>query len=332
MEQEQQPEEERAAWQQGATVLVLVLAVLAFAYIAMAYHTQRTFSRLMAELVSPDEEVSKKAADELASTDGALPYLSNALVHAALPEKRVLCATVILRRVEATRTAAGVFEDKEHQQRALRSGLNLEAITKGLQDESALVRTKAREILQIVGMEQTYQKNRLDEMVKFESLLTKLGSEKTTEQDEAGEELREAGVRSLPYLVGVVFSSDDVFRLRGLKALRTVVQDVLRGSNQRRIVTLIGRRRCQLLLREMVRLSESDRSVITDILNVSGRVPETFFTRFLKEYAALDEEDARRTLLTERIEVLEEREKTPVAGEELREKVKRLHGATGERS
>ena len=322
-------ERESPAGARRLTVLVYILVAAAFTYIGYAYHTQRVFGRLMTDLASSDEDISRRAADELASTDDALPYLTNALVHAPAPEKRVLCATVILRRVEARRQAAGTTETREEKQRGVRSGLNLEAVTKALGDESSVVRAKAHEIVRIVGLAQTYQKTRLAEMLKFEGLLKTLAGGTPAEHSGAVEELREAGIRSLPYLIGVVFSDDDDFRLRGLKVLRTVVWDVLRGSNQRRIVTLLGRRRCRLLLRETVRLAESDRSIITDILNVSGRIPETFFPLFLKHYAALDDEEVRRELLVERTELLEDLEKIRATEEELGGRIRELHDATG---
>ncbi|HUW57754.1 MAG TPA: hypothetical protein VMZ92_14030 [Planctomycetota bacterium] len=322
-------EQEAPAWQGRLTALVFILAVTAFAYIAYAYYTQRSFGRLMTDLISPEEDVSSRAADELASSDDALPYLTNVLVHARAPERRVLCATVILRRVETRRRDAGSFSTVEQEQEALRSGLNMEAVTAALGDESLVVRTKAREIVALVGLNQTYQKTRLEDVLKFEELLRKLAEGTPAARDEAGEQLRETGVRALPYLVGVVFSDDGAFRLRGLNILRTVVQDVLRGSNQRRIVTLLGRRRCRLLLRETIRLAEADRSVITDILNVSGRVPEAFFPRFLEDYAAVTDEEARYELLTGQIDLLEEVEKVRATGEELTERIKKLHDATG---
>ena len=311
------------AWERTATLVVFVLAVLAFSYLAYAYYTQRTLAGLMAGLVSTDEEVSANAAAELSRTDKALPYLGNALVNSALPETRAMCADLIFRRLEARRSDGGTFATKEDEQRHLRSGLNLEAITRALQDESATVRAHAFKIIETVGTEQNYQRTRRDEMIAFEALLGKLASGVPAERDEASEGLRETGVRALPYLVGVVFSDEDAFRLRGLQVLRTVVQDVLRGSNQRRIVPLLGRRRCRLLLREMTRLDEKDRSVITDLLNVSGRISDEFFASFREAYAALGEAE-RRELLNERIGRIEEIEKARPG-----EKIEDLSGASG---
>jgi len=295
-------------WEKRATLVVFVLVVLAFTYLGYAYYTQRTLAGLMAALVSADAEVSANAAAELSSTDKALPYLSKALVNSPLPETRATCAELIFRRLEMRRSEGGTFATKEAEQQYLRSGLNLEAITRALQDESAAVRARAFKIVETVGTEQNYQRTRRDEMIAFEALLEKLASQVPGECDEAGEGLREAGVRALPYLVGVVFSDEDVFRLRGLQVLRTVVQDVLRGSNQRRVVPLLGRRRCRLLLREMTRLEEKDRSVITDVLNVSGRVPDGFFTSFREAYAAADEAE-RHELLEKHIGDIEKVEK-----------------------
>jgi hypothetical protein len=80
----------------------------------------------------------------------------------------------------------------------------------------------------------------------------------------------------------------------------------------------------------MARLGESDRSIITDILNVSGRVEPEFFTEFLKNYASLDDA-AKRGLLTERIEYLEIREKLRGAPGPESDKIDKLHGDTGEK-
>jgi hypothetical protein len=328
-EDQMEREKEKApSWQRSATVLVFILATAAFAYVGYAWYAQRHFQRLMRELVSADREISAKAADELASTDGALPYLTDALINRTRPEDRAFSAELILRRVEARRSAHGPFANVEEENRYLRSVLNLEAITSALQDESSTVRARALEIIRKVGTEQNYQKHRLGTMLEFEKLLKKLASSEPAEQDATGEELRRAGIRALPYLVGVVFSEDSPFRLRGLKVLRTVVQDVLRGSNQRRIVPLLGRRRCELLLREMTRLDENDRPLVTDILNVSGRVKGDFFERLLKEYAAKGPE-GRGELLADSIRKLEDEESLRgVLGPESG-KIERYSGAAG---
>jgi hypothetical protein len=281
-------EEERApSWQRSSTVLVFILAAAASAYVGYAWYAQRHYQRLMRELVAADSAARARAADELTSTDGALPYLTDALINCTRPEDRAFSAALILRRVEQRGTARGPFVGVEEEKRCLRSALNLEAITSALQDESSEVRAAALEIVRRVGTEQNYQKHRLETMVEFDKLLEKLGGSDVAGQRAAAEDLRRAGVRALPYLVGVVFSEDRAFRLRGLLVLRTVVQDVLRGSNQRRIVPLLGRRRCELLLRELARLGETDRPVVTDILNVSGRISEEFFARFLKDDASV---------------------------------------------
>lgn len=313
MEQEQ-TEGRAAPWHGPATAAVFVLVVVVLTYVGYAWYTQVTFKRLMTELVSVDPAVSDRAADELAATDAALPYLCNALVHSPRPEKRELCAHVILRRLAARLAEGGPFADKEAEQRSLRRGLQLEAITAALQDENPEVRATALKIIDAVGTEQNYQRKRRETMLSFEALLKQLESGSPKERDSASDELREEGIQALPYLVGVVSSENSDHRLRGLRLLRTVVQDILRGSNQRRIVPLLGRRRCQLLLDEMSRMAEEDRSIVTDILNVSGRVKSDFFTRFLGEHASRSTGEGRRELLTACINDLEKREKVRRGG------------------
>jgi len=324
-------EEKVPSWQRSSTVVVFLLAAAAFAYVVYAWYAQWYFQRLMRELVSADKEVGAKAAGELALTDRALPYLTDALINGTRPEERALSAELILRRVEARRSAHGPFANEEEEKRYVRSPLNLEAITSALQDESSTVRTRALEIVRKVGTEQNYQKHRLETMLEFEKLLKELAGSESAESDAAGEGLRQAGIRSLPYLVGVVFSEDSQFRLRGLRVLRTVVQDVLKGSNQRRIVPLLGRRRCELLLRELVRLGENDRPLVTDILNVSGRVKDDFFAEFLLKHYAAKGSQERGELLADSIRTLEDEESLRgVPGPESG-KIERYSGAAGEK-
>jgi hypothetical protein len=324
-------ERERApSWQGKATVLAGVLAAAAFAYLALAYRTQRKFNGLMGDLLSGDAELSRKAADELGSTDAALPHLSNAMLNSRLSEQRLLCADMILRHVHAKRAEARVFAGREEEQRSLRSGLDIRALTEALSDESPAVRAKARRIVEEVGVERHYQRNRLKAMIEYEAVLEKLRTGDETTRASAAEQLRSGAIASLPCLVGVVFSDDDAYRLRGIALLQTIVQDILKGSNQRRVVPLIGRRRCQLLLRELTRLDEKDRPIVLDILNVSGRVGGEFFTSFLERHASAGEKE-RSALLAATIENLELREKARNVPPAESEKIRKLSGATGDR-
>jgi len=323
------------AWQKTVTVLVYLLAVVAFLAIGRAYLEQRSFNRLMDDLFSADDATCDAAAKELATTDGCYPYLCTALVRRYVANERALCADVILRRLEARDEEGGSFADEETRMRHLRAGLDLEAISAALSDECPDVRYKAMEIIRMVGLEQNYQRTRRDEMVSFEALLGQLAASDAKQRASAAEAFREAGIRALPYLVGVVFARDNTFTLegrnvlqyddvafrrRGLTVLRTIVTDVLKGSNQRRIVLLLGRRRCRLLLAELARFETAeDRKVLTDILNVSNRLPGDFFPSFLTAYAQADA-GTRETFLTDRVLALESDEKVR---RKLPEKVKK---------
>jgi hypothetical protein len=207
--------------------------------------------------------------------------------------------------------------------------VNLEAVTRALSDESPAVRAAALAVVDRVGTERAYQRNRVDEMKQFELQLKALSSADEPERNAALEGFRNAGDRALPYLVGVVFSDDREQRVRGLAALRASVQEILKSSNQRRIAPLLERRRCRLLLAEMTRLEPDERALVTDVLNVSGLLPESFFADVLKAWPTLDAA-GRETLLAERVESLELSEKVRGGAEPDVEKVRRLHDKTGE--
>jgi len=348
-------------WQKTVTVLVYVLAVAAFLYIGHAILEQRKYRRLIDELFSVEAAVSEQAASQLASTDASYPYLCSELVRRVTPEHRSRCADVILRRIETKEKTAGPFASDDDRTTTLRAALNLEAITSAFSDESPEVRWKAfgiiavtsvlndanpkilsdpSELIKKLHFEQNYQRTRCRDMLAFDALMVKLAGDVPT-AEKAAAELREAGVRALPSLVGVVFARDDrfilqgrnvlsvdgdaTFRTRGLETLRTIVNDVLQGSNQRRIVPLLGRRRCRLLLEELTRCSDNAiRGLITDVLDVSGRLDENFFTTFLAD-AADTTHLTRSALLDETVRALEHAEK--IRGETPAELRKGLKGA-----
>mgnify|MGYP006302768105 CR=1 FL=1 len=58
-------------------------------------------------------------------------------------------------------------------------------------------------------------------------------------------------------------------------------------SNQKRIVLLLGRRRVQLLIREMLNMQPQNREIVKDVLAISGRVPEDYIERMMQ---ALEDE------------------------------------------
>ena len=182
--------EGRHAWEKPATVIVYILAVAAFAYIGYAFFEQRNFNRLMDDLFSTDEARSAAAAEQLAATSGSYPYLCSGLKRRDLPEDRVRCATVIMRRLDAREKEAGSFESDEERKTYLRSKLDLEAVTAALGDECPEVRWKALEIIAKVGLVQNYQRTRHKDMLEFEELLTKLASNDATSRDAANQELR----------------------------------------------------------------------------------------------------------------------------------------------
>ncbi len=306
------------AWQKTATVAVYALVVVAFLYLGWAWYVQRTFSGLVSDLLSDDSAKSSAAALKLAATDDALPYLTDALVNRPDPEDRVLAAKVLLRRL---------CRKSELEPAAdLSAGLDLEAVTRALSDESPEVRAAALAVVELAGTRANYQRNRVDEMRQFEGWLKGLASADVAEHDAAAESFRTAGERALPYLAGTAFSEDRGVRLRGLAALRASVQEILKSSNQARIVPLLGRRRCRVLLAELPRLGESDRALVVDVLNVGGRLSPDFFSGFLKAWPTLDA-PAREALLAERVESLEQAERRR-GGESDAGKIEELHDKT----
>ncbi len=317
------------AWEKTAMLVVYALAAAAFLYLGYAYYTQRTFRALISELLSGDAARGDAAAAKLAATDDSLPYLTDALVNRPDPEDRALAAKVIRRRVEARLNRVGAIEGREETQRLLRPGLDLEAITRALSDESPEVRAATLAVVDLVGTNQNYQVTRLDEMREYEGLLAQLASPDKARQTAAAEAFRTAGDRALPFLVGVVFSGDKGLRMRGLTALRASVQEILRSSNARRIVPLLERRRCRLLLRELTRLDEAERPLVTGILNVSGRLPQDIFSAFLHAWPTLDAA-GRDGLLAERVEFLELEERLRGATPPEIEKAGKLYDKTGQ--
>jgi len=308
-------------WQKTATSVVYALAVAVVLYLGYAYYTQRMFAGLMTELLSGDRTSSDAAAARLVATDESLPYLADALLNDPRPQARALAAKTIRRRVQAKINTIGLKP-------RLSLPLDLEAVTRALSDESPEVRAAALTVVNLVGCTENYQRNRLDEMRQFEGLLKDLGAADASAQAAAAEGFRAAGDRALPFLVGVVSSEDKEQRLRGLTTLRACVQEILRSSNQRRIVPLLERRRCRLLLREMTRLDPSEQALVTDVLNVSGRLPESLFADFLKAWPTLDAA-GRERLLEERVEFLEVNERLRGGAEPEVEKMQQLHDKTG---
>jgi hypothetical protein len=284
---ESESEQPLPAWTKMATVLVYLLLVGVFVYIFVSFRTQADYFARMDRLVEGDEDARAAALKELKQTDDSLPFVCSTLINGMRPLNRKACADVILARLEARRAEVAKIGEEEDRRAIMRRGIDLFAVSKALTDESPEVRQKARQIIELTGTEQNYQKIRLSDMEKFEALLEKLRKGSEQERADAVEEFRQAGESGLGFLVGTVFAYDDPeFRLRGMTTLQVVMNDILRGSNQKRIVLVLGRRRCQLLIREMMDMKPENREVMRDLLNVSGRVPEQFFTDMMKDLAS----------------------------------------------
>lgn len=338
MEQEPTP-----AWQQKATTVVYLLAVLCFAYIGYAYYTQIRLDGLMSDLFSSDKSISDKAAAELAANADALPNLTTSLGRRWFHEERMLCAEVILKYLELRAKDAGDLEGEE-KQAYLRRGLNLEAVTAALSDESPPVRALALKIVDVVGTSQNYQRTRLEELRTFESLLAKFESGTAAERREAEKTLLNKKISALPYITGILYSHDADYHRRGAALLCEVVQDILRGSNQSRIVSLLGRRRTGLVMENLCRSTDKELSKqLRDTLMVSGRVKGELLDDVVKQYASLYDKTDRGAFIEESVINLERTEKVrrsdkekddSDAGEKKDDpntnKIKKLSGDTGE--
>ncbi len=289
------------AWQRKATVVVYLLVAAAFVYIGWAWMTQRKYNGLMFELMSADAARSEAASKALAESDDSLPYLAGALVNDAKPERRVLAARTILRRL---RTAVDEGGSKGRPSPVP----DLEAVTRALSDESPAVREQAATVVEFVGIRADYQRARLEEMRHFEELLKGLASPDNATRAAAAESFRRAGDRALPFLVGTLLSSDKEYARRGLESLKACALEVLKSSNQPRIVPLLERRRCGLLLAALPGEDAEGRSTVLELLNISGRLPKDFFGDFMSIAPTLDAPE-RDKLVNERILFLESAER-----------------------
>jgi hypothetical protein len=265
--------------------------------------------------MSSDAAASERAAKALSATDDSLPYLTTALVNDATPEHRVRAAKTVLSRLKVKETSKG-------REGELRPGLDMEAVTRALFDESPAVRAAALAVVNLAGIAADYQRTRLEEMQKFDALLGDLASPDDAKRKAAAETFRLAGERALPFLAGTAFSDDRDYVRRGLETLRGCVFEILKSSNQRRIVPLLERRRCGVLLAALPKLDEKDRALVTDVLNVSGRLSADFFSEFLRSWPATDAA-LRDKLVSERILQLESAERLKSEGADEIQKLSR---------
>jgi hypothetical protein len=278
-------DEPTPGWMKMSTVLVYLLVIAAFAYIFMSYMSQQSYFDLMDQLVNGDDEARASAIKALKDTDDSLPHVCSVLTNGVTPANRLACADIILARLEVRRPDVASL-DAEDRKAAMRRGVDMFSVTKALLDENPKVRAKARQIVELTGTVETYQQARLDDSSEFEALIEKLRTSADAERTDMVEEFRQIGERGINFLVGAVFSDDPEFRLRGLSTLRVVMNDILRGSNQKRVVLVLGRRRCQLLIREMLQMKPENRDIVLAMLNISERVPQSFFDDMIKDLQA----------------------------------------------
>ena len=292
------------------TVLLTVGVVAGVIYLVIAYRYQADLFTWMEQLASEDPAVVGAASEKLlAAGDHAFPYLSSGLLNNQNAEVRLLCGRILLKAVQK-RDRNCSESDESLRHKIVGRNINVEYVSRTLFDESPEVRDVAARIITLVGTRRPHQKRKLADRKRFEEMLVELKNANGTDRlAELTEQFVDAGVDSVPFLVGTLCSDDPQYRRRGMEVLEKVVEAQLRGANLKRVVQVLGRRRTQRLLSQ---LDDTDRMLVKTVrrlLSLSGKVKSEFFDETVSDLRGISRSSERRRYLHERTLVLERLEK-----------------------